>query len=137
MQKTIDVLLIDDSDADSKITAAAVRNAAPAASLVRVKDGEQALRLIFFKGLFTVEPHTPRLVLLELNVPRRTAHQLLEGLRRDTDRQRVPVVVFTACRDRSALEEVYELGARECLVKAGDAHAYHGQVASAVQRYLR
>jgi CheY-like chemotaxis protein len=133
---TIDVLLIDDCDADSKITFAAVRRAAPLASLVRVKDGEQALRLMFHQGLFTNAPHVPRLIVLELNVPRTNGRGVLRRLRDETLAERVPVIVLTSSPDRAALEESYALGARECLVKPNDTAEYLSEVTSAVRRHF-
>lgn len=136
MYKSIDVLLIDDCDADSRITSAAVRRAAPSASLVRVKDGEQALRLMLHKGLFTKAPHVPRLIVLELNLPRTNGCGVLRRLRAEAGASVVPVVVLTSSRDRQAIEESYALGARECLVKPDNADDYLSEVTRVVQRYL-
>jgi two-component system response regulator len=135
MQKTIDVLLVEDSDADSKIASAAVRRVAPSASLVRVKDGEQALRLILHKGLFTSAPHVPRLIVLELNVPRTDGHGVLRRLR-DEGTARIPIIVVTSSADRQAIDASYALGAQECVFKAGDSNEYFSGVARAVQRHL-
>jgi len=134
MQTTIDVLLVDDCDADSKLTSAAVRKAAPSASLVRVKDGEQALRLIFHQGLFTSEPHVPRLIVLEWDVPRTNGCGVLRRLRDATDA--IPVIVLTSSQDRQAIDESYALGARECLIKPSNADEYCSEVERAVQRHL-
>ena len=136
MQKTIDVLVIDDSDLDSRITSAAVRRVAPDASLVRVKDGEQALRLMFCQGLFTEAPHVPRLILLELNVPRANGCAVLRKLRSRVDAPAVPVIVLTANPDRRVLDESYALGAQECLIKPQTSDEYLCTVASAVEKYL-
>lgn len=136
MHETIDILLIDDCDADSKRTCAAVRRVAPSASLVRVKDGEQALRLMFQQGLYTAAPHTPRLVLLELNVPRTDGCGVLRRLRDETNGARMPVIVLTSCSDRRAIDESYALGACECLVKPSDADEYSSEVERVVQQHL-
>ena len=135
MHETIDVLLIDACDADSKLTRAAVRSAAPAASLVRVKDGEQSLRLMFDNGLYTKAPHVPRLVLLELNVPRTNGHGVLRRLR-DEASGAGAVVVLTSSRDRAAIEASYALGALECLSKPHDADVYRREVERVVRRHL-
>lgn len=136
MHKTIDVLLIDDCDADSRITSAAVRLAAPMASIVRVKDPEQALRLMFCHGLFTKAPHTPRLIVLELNVRCEGGRIVLEQLREHPKAPAVPVLVLTSNSDRHAIEQSYALGARECLVKPLDSAEYLNEVARAVERHL-
>ena len=136
MHERIDVLLIDACDADSKLTRAAVRSAAPTASLVRVKDGEQALRLMFDNGLYTKAPHVPRLVLLELNVPRTNGHGVLRRLRDEVSGAGVAVVVLTSSRDRAAIEASYTLGALECLSKPHDPDVYRREVERVVRRHL-
>ena len=136
MQKTIDILVVDDSDLHARITSAAVRQVAPGATLVRVKDGEQALRLMFCKGLFTEAPHLPRLILLELNVPRANGSAVLRKLRSHVDVLAVPVIVLTANADREALAESYALGAQACLIKPANADEYLHEVANVVDRYL-
>lgn len=136
MHKTIDILLIDDCDADSNRTRAAVRRAAPSASLVRVKDGEQALRLMFQQGLYTTAPHIPLLVLLELNVPRTDGCGVLRRLRNETNGARIPVIVLTSCSDQRVIDASYALGARECLVKPSDADEYSSEVECVVQQHL-
>lgn len=136
MHKTIDVLLIDPCDADSKRTAAAIRRAAPAASLVRVKDSEQALRLMFRKGLFTEAPHTPRLIVLELALHDARGTALLAHLRKQAIAPKIPVLVLTSTLDANDLRESYALGARECLIKPHDVDRYVSEVASAVERHL-
>lgn len=133
---TIDVLLIEDSDADSKLTSAAVRRAAPTASLVRVKDGDQALRLLFCKGLFTEEPQIPRLVLLELDAPRTRGTVVLERLRDDSTARSIPVIVLMSNCYGSDLEEGYALGAKACLVKPFHPEDYCFEVSRVVKHYL-
>jgi hypothetical protein len=63
MDPVVDVLLIDDCDASARLASAAVRRAVPSASVVRVKDVEQARRLMFDYGLFTRVPQPPRLLI--------------------------------------------------------------------------
>jgi CheY-like chemotaxis protein len=136
MQKTIDILIVDDSDLHARITSAAVRQVAPGASLVRVKDGEQAIRLMFCKGLFTEAPHIPRLILLELNVPRANGCAVLRRLHAQADVPTVPVIVLTTNADSQALAESYALGARACLIKPANADEYLHQVANVIDRFL-
>jgi CheY-like chemotaxis protein len=133
---TIDVLLVEGSDADSKRTSAAVRSAAPLASLVRVKDGDQALRLLFCKGLFTEEPQIPRLILLELDEPRTNGSAVLERLRDDTNARAVPVILLLSSRNERHLDAGHAAGASACLVKSFDGEEYISEVSRFVKRYL-
>jgi CheY-like chemotaxis protein len=134
---TIDVLLVENSDADSRITSAAVRTAAPLASLVRVKDGDQALRLIFSKGLFTKEPQIPRLILLELHAPRTNGSAVLERLRDDANARAVPVVLLTSSPIEGHVEASHASGAYACLVKSFHPDEYFSEVSRFVKHYLK
>lgn len=134
--KTIDILLIDPSDADSKKTAAAIRRVAPAASLVRVKDSQQALRLMFRKGLFTEAPHIPRLIVLELTLADSRGTAVLARLRGQALVQKIPVIVLASAMNADDRRESYALGARECLVKPIDVERYLRDVTCAIERHL-
>jgi len=133
---TIDVLLIEDSDADSKITSAAVRRAAPLASLVRVKDGDQALRLLFCKGLFTAEPQIPKLILLDFDAPRTNGSVVLERLRDDSNSCAVPVILLISSRNEHHFDAGDVLGAYACLVKPFHPDEYLTEVSRVVKNCL-
>jgi CheY-like chemotaxis protein len=134
MHDSIDVLLIDDCDSSARTTLAAIRSATPMASVVRVKDGEQALRLIFDKGLFTESPQIPRLIFLRLD-ELNADDPLLARLRDESEETRIPLVVLSATVDRSEIATRQALNAN-CLVTLGDAQDYHAEVARFVQQYV-
>jgi DNA-binding NarL/FixJ family response regulator len=136
MQQPIDVLVADYADRDARKTLAAIRRVAPIASTLRVLHGDQAARLMFNRGLFTAEPQIPRLVILDLNLPRIDGKSLLRRLSRHARTQRVPVVVFTESRNAEDIHDSYRLGARAYIEKPADPLRYDLAVEQVAAKWL-
>jgi two-component system, response regulator len=137
MNEVIDIMLVDNSDADARTTMKAVRRAAPSASVLRVKDGEQALRFLFRRGLFTREPQLPRLILLDLTVPIINGRRVLERVRTHATTNNIPVIVLTSQPDARAVHESYALGAQAFVAKSAEACGYVCEVSNHITTWLR
>jgi DNA-binding response OmpR family regulator len=100
------ILLIEDNAGDAQLMRIAFGEALPDARLSVIADGETALRTLLDGG-------PPDLVLLDLNLPRLSGHEVLAGLRGAEDRalRRVPVVVLSSSQAVSDVQRSYELGA--------------------------
>ena len=100
------ILLVEDNAGDAQLMRIALAEALPDARLSVAGDGEQALTALRERGPF-------ELVLLDLNLPRMSGHEVLAAVRDDTDPQlrRQPVVVLTSSEASSDVERSYELGA--------------------------
>jgi CheY-like chemotaxis protein len=85
-----------------------VRRHRPDAAIVRVKDGEQAIRYLFVRGLFTEEPETPHLIVLAAELPVVPANSLIDRLRRQPRTEAIPVIVIR--RDEGELEPQLQPG---------------------------
>jgi DNA-binding NarL/FixJ family response regulator len=129
----IDVLLIEPSDSDAKKTLAAIRQAKPDASTLRVVDATQASRLMFGQGLFTEAPQMPRLILVDLPAAGDAAKEALLRLRSLELRRPVPIVVFSSQRSEKDILDAHLLGAHLNLQKPDEPEAY----AAAVKRIIR
>jgi CheY-like chemotaxis protein len=79
-----------------------VRRHRPDAAIVRVKDGEQALRYLFERGLFTEEPETPHLIVLATELSVVPARSLIDRLRQHPRTEAISVIVIR--RDEGASE---------------------------------
>jgi hypothetical protein len=86
--------------------AAGIRQHYPDASILRVKDGEQAARFLFQRGLLTEEPETPDLVILAADLAIVPADVIVTRLRENAGTQSTPVVVVW--RDVSSDDEVLD-----------------------------
>jgi two-component system response regulator len=111
----IDILLIEDDPDDAELTIHALRKHRLAASLVHVDDGEKALEY-----LFSDSENLPRLILLDLRMPRVDGIQILRALKSDETRRSIPVVAMLSSRDGKSYVESFQLRADAYLVKPLD-----------------
>ena len=101
------ILLVEDNAGDAQLMRIAFGDALPAARLSVIADGETALRTLLDDGA------PPDLILLDLNLPRLSGHEVLAGLRgaEDPALRRVPVVVLSSSAAPGDVRRSYELGA--------------------------
>ena len=87
-----------------------------------VKDGEEALDYLFCRGAYAGRDPTrpPRLVLLDLKMPRSTASRCCGRSRPTSARRRIPVVVLTSSNEERDIVESYHLGVNSYIVKPVD-----------------
>lgn len=110
------VLLVEDNEADVRLTREALREAGENVRLSSVPDGEQALAFLRREGGFAEAPR-PDLVLLDLNLPRKNGLEVLEELRTEEALACIPVIVLTSSSARQDVEACYARGANAFVVK--------------------
>lgn len=109
------VLLVEDSLADIELTLDALSNAEIKSDVTTVRDGAAALD--FLRN--TLDGY-PDLVILDLNLPRMTGHEVLAAMRADKSMRRIPVAVLTTSSSAPDVSRTYELGANCFLTKPTD-----------------
>jgi chemotaxis family two-component system response regulator Rcp1 len=109
------ILLVDDSSGDAELFRLALADAQPDCDLLVVSDGEQALATLATGDL-------PDLMVLDLNLPRLSGHEVLADLRaaREPRLRRLPVVVLTSSAAPADVQRSYDLFASSHLVKPAD-----------------
>jgi chemotaxis family two-component system response regulator Rcp1 len=110
------VLLVEDNEADVRLTREALREDGPPVHLSTVGDGEQALAFLRREEGYAEAPR-PDLVLLDLNLPRKDGLEVLEELRADPDLAALPVIVLTTSTAGRDVSACYARGANCFLVK--------------------
>ena len=123
------VLLVEDNEADVRLTREALREPGPPVRLWSVADGEQALAFLRRQDGFT-DAQRPDLVLLDLNLPRKGGLEVLEELRADTELATVPVVVLSSSDAEHDVLSSYAHGARSYVVKPHDLDAFIDVIAA-------
>jgi two-component system response regulator len=114
----VDILLVEDSDADAEMTTRALRKGGLVNKLVRVRDGVEALEFVFRSGPWSARDSTqPKLILLDLKMPRLGGIDVLRRLKSDTRTHAVPVVMLTSSAEEQDIAESYHLGVNSYLVK--------------------
>ena len=117
------VLLVEDNEADVRLTREALREAGEDVRLSAVGDGEQALAYLRRLEGFAEAPR-PDLVLLDLNLPRKNGLEVLDEMRADAGLTRIPVIVLTSSAARQDVDESYARGANAFVVKPQDLDAF-------------
>ena len=121
----IEVLLVEDNPLDAELTMTALKGAAIANNVTWVKDGAQALEYIFRTGEFAARADVhPRLVLLDLKMPRVNGMEVLKAIKSDERTRRIPVVVMTSSEEESDIARTYDLGVNSFVVKPLDFNAF-------------
>ena len=116
-----DILLAEDSDADAELTLRALRKGNLLNKIVRVRDGVEAIEYLFHEGDFRKRPGgNPKLVLLDMKMPRLSGLDVLRRLKADERTKLIPVVVLTSSAEDRDVIESYQLGVNSYLVKPVD-----------------
>ena len=119
--QTVEILLVEDSDADAEMTVRTLRRRGIANRIERVHDGVEALDYLRVQGAHAGRrTGMPRLVLLDLKMPRMDGLQVLREMKADARLRKIPVVMMTSSREEGDLIESYELGVNSYVVKPVD-----------------
>lgn len=110
------ILLVEDDHNDVLLIKRAFDKVKIANPIIVVNDGEEAISYLAGREPY-VERALPMLVLLDLKLPRKSGHEVLEWLRQQQTLKRLPVVVLTASSESSDVNRAYDLGANSYLVK--------------------
>jgi CheY-like chemotaxis protein len=119
MSKPLEILLVEDNADDAELAIRALKRRNLANHLVHVTDGQAALDFLFGTGAWEGrEVHTqPRVVLLDLKLPKLDGIEVLRRVRADARTKLLPVVVLTSSREDRDIVESYQLGANSYIVK--------------------
>jgi two-component system response regulator len=117
----VDILLVEDNPNDAELTLRAFKKARIANTIHVVGDGAEALDFLFRTGKYEgYHPHLPRVVLLDLKLPKVSGLEFLRRLKGDDRTKVIPVVVLTSSREESDVVETYRLGVNSYIVKPVD-----------------
>jgi two-component system, response regulator len=119
--QTVEVLLVEDSDDDAEMTLRTLRKRGIANRVDRVRDGVEALEYLRREGAHAGRSQgMPKLMLLDLKMPRMDGLAVLRTMKSDPALRAVPVVMMTSSREEGDLIASYELGVNSYIVKPVD-----------------
>jgi CheY-like chemotaxis protein len=118
----VDILLVDDSQDDVDLTLHALRSENLANRVFIARDGEEALDFLFCTGAHSDRSfdRPPKLVLLDLKLPKVDGMQVLERAKRDERTRTIPVVLLTSSKEERDRISGYSLGVNSYLQKPVD-----------------
>jgi CheY-like chemotaxis protein len=117
--RPIEVLLVEDSEGDIRLTKEAFLDADVRVNLSVARDGEQAMAFLRRQGQYANAPQ-PSLILLDLNMPRKDGREVLAELKSDPELKMIPVVVLTTSDAESDVSKSYGLHANGYVTKPVD-----------------
>src|SRR4051794_12396651 len=113
LANTIPILVADDDAQDTMLVKMAVERASLSLKLESVRDGEEAIDYLLGKSRFADrQAHPfPKLLLLDLKMPRLNGFDVLDFVRREPALKQLPIVIFSSSDDPKDIRRAYEGGA--------------------------
>ncbi len=114
-----EIIVVEDSPYDAEMIVDALRFKGLAKKILLLEDGSLMLDYIFSKGRFknNESKPNPKLILLDLKMPKVNGMEALEQLKSNPDTKHIPVVVLTSSKEESDIKTAYELGVNSYVVK--------------------
>ena len=117
----VEILLVEDNPHDAEFMMRALKEGGFANKLHWVKDGQEALDFLSRANAYAGRGDVlPRLILLDLKMPRLGGIELLERIRADDRTKHIPVVVMTSSNEEMDVVRTYDLGVNSYVVKPMD-----------------
>jgi CheY-like chemotaxis protein len=114
-----EILLVEDNEEDAALVTRSLKQYNLVNDLVHLSDGAKALDFIFARGEYAGRDigDTPRVILLDLKMPKVDGLQVLKMIRQDERTKLIPVVIMTSSREDRDTVESYKLGVNSYVVK--------------------
>ena len=118
-KKPVDVLLVEDNPRDAELTIRVFKKHNLADRLFHVQDGAEALDFLLGRGQYDDRKGlvTPRVVLLDLKLPKVNGLEVLRVMKADERTRAIPVVIVTSSAEDPDIQTAYRLGANSYVIK--------------------
>lgn len=136
MGKPIDILLVEDNPGDVDLTREAFEDAKVANNLFVAEDGEEAITFLKKEGKYQDTP-TPDVILLDLNLPKKSGHEVLEFIKNSDGLKCIPVIILTSSEADEDILNSYNLHANSFITKPVDLEKFLDVVKTVEDFWLR
>ncbi|AWK07490.1 MULTISPECIES: response regulator [Flavobacterium] len=126
----IEILFAEDSMEDAMLTVRALNKSGFTNKLLHVKDGAEALDFLYCRGIYSKRNPKlhPKLLLLDLKMPKMSGMQVLEKVKSDDALKSIPIVILTSSQEDPDIAECYSLGANSYIVKPVDSNNFFNAI---------
>jgi chemotaxis family two-component system response regulator Rcp1 len=114
--KAVNILLVEDNPGDVRLTKEALRDAKVRNTMETVPDGVEAMAFLRKEGRYQHSTR-PDLILLDLNLPKKSGLEVLKEVKADEDLRSIPVVVLTTSQAEQDILRSYDLHANAYIAK--------------------
>ncbi len=132
--RPMEILLIEDDLEDAGLTIEALRQGDVPCRISLVRDGEEAMEFLLHQGKYRRTPQ-PDLILLDLNLPKKSGREVLTDVKADERLASVPVVVLTSSRTHQEILQAENLHVESYLTKPVDREHFDSVVKS-LRKYM-
>lgn len=122
--QAVDLVLVEDNEHDRELALHVLRTVAARVSIKALHDGLEAIGYLLPESEADEPVYPPRLILLDLKMPRMDGIEVLRRLKSDARTRMIPVVIFTSSQQASDVADAYDTGANSYVVKPVDFDAY-------------
>lgn len=129
------ILLVEDNEGDILLTTEALSEGKIANNLSVVKNGKDALDFVFKRGEFK-EVNSPNLILLDINLPLRNGHEVLEELKSNEKTKHIPVIMLTTSSSENDIKLAYRHHANCYITKPVEVEDFLEAVATIEEFWL-
>ena len=128
----LDILLVEDNQDDMDLALHALKREKLVNHIFVARDGEEALDFLFCRGSFARRSfeHPPKLVLLDLKLPKVDGMEVLKQVKSDPRTKNIPIVIMTSSKEERDLVSGYNLGANSYIQKPVDFDQFRETVKS-------
>jgi chemotaxis family two-component system response regulator Rcp1 len=117
--RPIEILMVEDNPGDVRLTVEALKEGKVRNNFHTVADGEEALAYLRRRGRYA-EAARPDLILLDLNLPKKSGREVLAEIKDDPELRRIPVVILTVSQAEQDILKSYNLHANFYITKPVD-----------------
>jgi len=121
-QNSVDILLVEDNLNDAELALRALKKSGVANNIFVVNDGEDALDFLYCRKKYESRNpnHTPKIILLDLKLPKVNGLEVLRILKADEGKKMIPIIVLTSSDQEKDMIESYKLGVNSYIQKPVD-----------------
>lgn len=135
MNKEAKVLLVEDNLADVALIQEALHEIGASVDLSVTEDGAESLDFLYRKGEYAQAPR-PDIILLDLNLPKKSGYEVLEDVKKHQELRRIPVIILTTSEAETDVARAYAMGANCYITKPPDLDSFFTMVKSIYDFWL-
>lgn len=133
--KLLRILMVEDNPGDVRLTSEALKTGKVKVQLHTVPNGEEALNFLRQRNGYAGVPR-PDLILLDLNLPKKSGREVIEEIKNDPDLKRIPVVVLTSSQNETDIRLSYSSHANCYVNKPADLEDFLSVIESVVEFWM-